>query len=50
MKTMNEIFEMSDKEFWDYESDLFIHAHLVREEGKIRMKKEVESDVHQSKT
>jgi len=43
MKTMNEIFEMSDKEFWDYETELSIHVYYVNAEAKIRMKKEVES-------
>lgn len=40
IKPLNEVYKMTNKEFWDYESRLFGHSYLVREEGIRRMKKE----------
>ena len=48
MKTLNEIYKMSDDEFWDYESALFIHHHLVKDEAKRRITKEENANKHRT--
>ena len=42
IKTLNEIYKMSDDELFEYEDKLYVHHYMVSDELKRRMEKEGE--------